>query len=585
MDGYFNPPWVHEEFQRSKVSLSAHRKKHNNKENIHEKFKFVSLLNVCAEKRDLIEGIKLHNDIITRRLLFLEKSPYLVSALISMYAKCGILAKAHHVLDELLNRNVVSWNALITGYAQQGPYNEALNCFERMRNESLSPDAVTLTCVLNACGSLGLIEKGEKIHAEVASKGLLSDNVVLGNAIVGMYVKCGVLEKAREVFDELPVRNAITWNALLSGYAQNRLGDEALSFFALMQDEGFPPNVVTFLCALSACISIGSLEKGEEIHVEIKKKDGLLENNASLGNALVDMYTKCGAIKKAQEVFDGLSVKDVISWTSLISGYTIHGLSEEALKCYAKMQDEGIMPDVVTYACVLKACGSIGSVDKGEEIHGEVHNKGLLKDNIMLGNALVDMYSKFGMLEKAYRVFDDLPFYDVVSWNVLLSGYAQLCEVKKAFISFNKMKSEGLMPDAVTFAVLLTACSHAGLIQDGQMYFDIMTDVYCLNPTLEHYICMVHLFSQAGHFDKALSVIRAMPCSHYPVLWLALLRACREWGNVKLAIFAFDQTVELDSSCAAAYVLMSNIFISVGMQEDAEKVRLQYAAVLRSGDM
>ena len=195
------------------------------------------------------------------------------------------------------------------------------------------------------------------------------------------------------------------------------------------------------------------------------------------------------------------------------------------------------------------------------------------------------MYGKCHSLEDAKLAFDEILNKDVVSWTSLISGFVQYGDDKKAVDCFECMQYEGLSPNAVTFLCVISACNYSGRLDDAQTYFENLTRAYGIIPNLEHHTCMVAAFGYAGHFDKALSVIRAMPCSHYPVVWLALLRACREWGNVKLAIFAFDQTVQLDSSCAAAYVLMSSIFISVGMQDDAEKVRLQYAAVLRSGDM
>ena len=259
----------------------------------------VALLKNCAKKKDLREGTSLHVDVVKRG--FLQKNPYVGSALIHMYVKCGCLDRAQQVLDELFLRDVVSWSTLISGYAQQGQGEEALNCFERMQNEGLSPDSITFVCILKACGSIGAINKGKQIHKEIVDKGLLGKDAVLGTALVNMYAKCGELEKAAEVFKELPCRNVVSWNALISGYIEQGQSKDALGCFEQMENNCFSPNAVTFTCILKACGITRSICKGTEIHKKIVSK-GLLDKDPTLGSALVDMYVQCGDLSKAQQV-------------------------------------------------------------------------------------------------------------------------------------------------------------------------------------------------------------------------------------------------------------------------------------------
>ena len=246
----------------------------------------------------------------------------------------------------------------------------------------------------------------------------------------------------------------------------------------------------------------------------------------------VDMYAKCGVLSKAQQVLKELHLRNVVSWNALITGYADHGQGHEALNAFDQMQSEGFCPDDVTYMCILKGCGSIGAIDKGKQIHNEIVGRGLLETDIekdiVLGTALVDMYAKCGILERAQKVFDKLLIRNVVSWTSLLAGYAQLGETERALDLFNDMVSEGTVPDVVTFLVLLSSCSHAGRVEEGQMLFDDMENVYCLKPTLEHYACMVDLFSRAGHFEKAMVAIEKVPPSDCLQLWLNLLGACRK---------------------------------------------------------
>ena len=192
----------------------------------------------------------------------------------------------------------------------------------------------------------------------------------------------------------------MSWTALISGYAKQGQGNEALHCFDMMVRDGILPNSVTFLSILKACGSIGSLEKGEEMHGHVIK-EGLLGKDILLGSAVVDMYTKCGAMSKAQEVFDQLPIQDVVCWNALISGYAQHGPGEKALSCLDRMQRQGVSTDVVTFVCILKACCSIQAFEKGKEIHAEILKEGLLEKHVLVGNALVNMYTKCGELAKA----------------------------------------------------------------------------------------------------------------------------------------------------------------------------------------
>ena len=207
-------------------------------------------------------------------------------------------------------------------------------------------------------------------------------------------------------------------------------------------------------------------------------------------------------------------------------------------------------------------------------------NRGSLKENIVLGTALVDMYAKCGLFAKADKVLEDLPTRNAITWSALIAGYAQKGRGTKALKCLERMKEEGFSPDAVTFLCVLNACSHSGLLDEAEMHFRNMSRKYGINPELEHFTCMVVSFGYAGNFDKALSVIKSMPSSDFPSVWLALLGGCRKWGNVTVGILAFDQIIELDKKCVAAYVLMANIYAGAGMQEDAERIEMMKLKIL-----
>ena len=525
-------------------------------------FTYSCILKACGIVGALDIGEDIDAEVRMQGLL--EKDTVLGNALVDMYGKCGSLRKAREVFEQLPMRDVISWTTLMTSYARSGLGDETLKCFRQMQDEGISPNAITYICVLKACGIVGSIEIGEDIDAEIKRQGLLRKDLTLGNALVDMYAKCGALEKAKEVFDRLPCPNVVSWNILIVGYAQHGFVDEALRCFKKMP---MSPDAITYLCILKACSMTRSLQIGEYIDAEVRKR-GLLENDIMLGNTLVDMYSKCGALEKAQEVFEQLPVRNVVSWNALMTGYAEHGLGDDALEYYKCMLEDKVSPDAVTYSCILKVCGIVGALTIGEDIDAEVRKQGLLQKDIVLGNVLVDMYAKCGALERAQEVFKLLPGRNVVSWTAVMAGFAQLGEPALVLRLLMKMLSEGIVPDSVTFLVLLSVCNHAGLLKEGAQVFDDMCVVYGLTPTLEHYTCVTDLFVRAGHFAKANYFLEKTSTSDNLPLFLTILGACHKWVNMKLGRWAFQQSVMLDENCTSAYVCMTNMYAAADMHAD-----------------
>ena len=489
------------------------------------------------------------------------------TVLIKAYSQNGEVSKARDVFDKMPHPDVIAWNTMIAAYAQNGCCQDAIEHFVKMQICGSNPSNVTAICVLDACIDM---QVGYKIHNSIIEFHF-EDDIIVGNALVTMYGRCGETHEAEGVFMKMKARNVVTWSALIGGYARHGFGEEALKCFRHMNDARIRPNAVTYVCVLNACGIVGSLEIGKYIDAEVRKQ-GLLWNNVLLGTALVDMYSKCGALKNAREIFEKLSVRNIVSWSALIGGYVQHGLGEDALKCFKQMNDARVRPNGVTYVCILKACGIVGSLEIGEAIHAELRKQGLLEKDVVLGNALIDMYSKCGVPEKAQEVFNQLLVRNVVSWSTLINGHAQLGQTNVVLNLYRQMIAEGIVPNSVTFIVLLTACSHAGLMEEGEQLFHEMRAAYCLEPILEHYTCMIDLFGRAGHFDKMKTLIDKVSNSRYLPLFLTVLGACRKWRNVKLGRWAFEQAIGLDERCSAAYVCMKNIYVSVGMEIESELI-------------
>jgi pentatricopeptide repeat protein len=293
---------------------------------------------------------------------------------------------------------------------------------------------------------------------------------------------------------------------------------------------------------LKDCGCIGSLQKGEQIHAQVSIQ-GLVEKDIVLGNALVDMYAKCGALVKAQEVFDTLPVRDTIAWTALITGYARYGFTAIALSCVDKMRHmEGCYPDALTLMSILEASRNMGSSARAGSNCSKLGESG----EGILG------FSRYGPMEEAKEFVDEL--------KIESDCHSGAQEVKGVFSSFTRMAAEGIRPDSVTFIVLLIACSHAGLVEEGKLYFDLMTDVYGLAPSLEHYTCMVDLLGRAGHLESAVRLIEKVAPRHRSQLWPILLGSCRKWENSKLGRWVFEHSVKLNGDDASSYVCMSNIY-------------------------
>eukprot|EP00250_Pteridium_aquilinum_P020324 c24785_g1_i1 orf=1161-3824(-) len=527
-------------------------------------YTLVALLKACAGSNNLEKGRAIHNEIRQNRL---STELHVGNTLVGMYANSGYLADAQEVFDSLVVKSVVSWTALIAGYAEHGPAEKGLIFFSQMQQDGVTPNDVTFACALKACGSLGVIIKGCEIHADVVAKGF-GEVLLVGNSLIDMYAKCDACEEAQDVFDKLPTRDVVSWTALIGGYTESGSGQAALNCFDLMQSQGVPPNAITFSCALKACSSIGDIEKGREIYTEAVQEG--FEDDLALSNSLVGMYAKCGLLIEAREVFNSILVKDVVSWTALTAGYAEHGPGQEGLKFFEQMQLEGVSANRVAFTCALKACGSIGALHKGYTIHGEVIKKGLENDSAV-AHTLISMYARCCALTEAKHVFDKLPCFDVVAWSTMIKGYGLNHKGDMAVQCFESMQNQGVKPNAVTFTCLLMACSHASLVVDGHEFFKVMRENYGIFPLAEHYACMVDLLARSGHLFEAERLLESL-CPPSKETWAALLTACKTVGEVELGFRCFQELVKLDKKDGAWYVLMADIYANVGMWDDVYRI-------------
>ena len=526
---------------------------------------YMSLLNDCASTGAL-EWVKdVHRHILEKGH---ESDVRVCNALVHMYAKSGSIEDARMVFDRMKERDVITWNVMIGAYAGSGRGVEAYDLYLKMKEEGFQPDAVTYMSLLNDYASTGALEWVKDVHRHILEGGYESD-VCVGNALVHMYAKSGSIEDAAVVFDRMKERDLITWNVMIGAYAGSGRGVEAYDLYLKMKEEGFQPNAVTYMSLLNDCASTGALEWVKDVHKHILENGH--KSDVRVGNALVHMYAKSGSIEDARMVFNRMKESDVITWTVMIGAYAGSGRGVEAYDLYLKMKEEGFQPDAATYVSLLNDCASTGALEWVKDVHRHILEGGYESD-VRVGSALVHMYAKCGSIEDAQLVFERMEECNVMTWNIMIGGLGQHGRGWDALELFREMKADGLVPDAYSFVALLSACSHAGLVDEGRQIFCAMKD-YGVEPTVVHYTCMVDLLGRAGLLEETKRFISSMPVEANAGTWGALLGACRTYGNVELGELAAKEVMKLEPADASPYVLLSNIYAAAGQWDQVSFIR------------
>ncbi|KAG8656262.1 hypothetical protein MANES_04G111400v8 [Manihot esculenta] len=490
-------------------------------------YTFGSALSACSGLKDLKMGTQIHGLMLKSQF---SLDVYMGSALVDIYSKCGFVDCAQRAFDGMRERNVVSWNSLITCYEQNGPAREAFEVFERMMESGFEPDEITLASVISACASLAAVKQGLEIHACVVKCDKLRDDLILSNALVDMYAKCGRINEARCVFDRMPFRNVvsetsmvsgyakaasvkaarlvfanmtqknvISWNALIAGYTQNGENEEALGLFCMLKREGVCPTHYTFGNLLNACSNLADLQLGRQAHTHILKHGFQFQSSEGsdvfVGNALIDMYMKCGSVEEGCRVFEKMAERDYVSWNAMIVGYAQNGYGMEALELFRNMLACGEKPDHVTMIGALCACSHAGLVEEGRHYFSamtEEYGVVPLKDHY---TCMVDLLGRAGCLNEAKNLIEAMPMQpDVVVWgsllaackvhhNITLGEYAaeKLLEIDSTnsgpYVLLSNMYAElGRWKDAVKVRKLMR---HRRVIkQPGCSWIEIMGQVH-----------------------------------------------------------------------------------------------------------
>ncbi|CAL4939109.1 unnamed protein product [Urochloa decumbens] len=513
----------------------------------------------CAARGDAGEGRQLHSHAVRHGF---GDDVYLRNALMHMYSACGCVVDARRVFDEGPVWDAVSWNTILAAYVRAGDVEQAVGVFARMP---------------------------ERSAAAVSS-------------MVALFGRCGMVDEAKRVFDEAEHRDAFTWTAMISCFERNGQFVEALGVFSDMRGEGWPVDEAVMVSVIAACTRSEVMQNGEVCHGMVFRAGLGLRLNVQ--NALIHMYSSCldvsaarrlfdsgesldhfswnsmiagylknGRVEDAKALFSVMPDKDNVSWSTMISGCVQNNQSSEALAVFDSMKAHGIRPDEVTLVSVISACTNLSALAQGKSVHKYIREY-QYNITIVLGTSLIDMYMKCGCLDAALEVFDTVEVKGTPCWNAVIVGLAMNGLVTKSLDMFSEMEASGTaVPNEITFTGVLSACRHAGLVEEGRQFFKLMQNKYQIVPNIRHYGCLVDLLGRAGYVKEAEDLIQSMPMSPDVPAWGALLGACWKHGDSEVGERVGRKLVELDPHHDGFQTMLSNIYASEGMWQCVKDLR------------
>ncbi|KAB1208811.1 hypothetical protein CJ030_MR6G026954 [Morella rubra] len=455
---------------------------------------------------------------------------FLVNQFISASSTLSRIDYAVLAFTQIENPNVFVYNALIRGFVYRSCPSEALECYIQMLRAEVMPTSYTFSSLIKACSSISTLGSGDALHCQIWRNGF-SSHVFVQTALIDFYSNLGEIGRSRRVFDEMPERDVFAWTTMVSAHV--RAGD--LGFARRLFEE-------------------------------------MPERCTASWNIMIDGYARGGDVESAELLFNQMPARDIISWTTMVNCYSQSKKFRESLVVFNEMTNNGISPDEVTLATVISACAHLGALDLGKEIHHYVLQNGFNLD-VYIGSALIDMYAKCGSIERSLVVFFKLREKNLFCWNSVIEGLAAHGYADEALRMFDSMEREKITPNGVTFISVLSACTHAGLVEEGRWRFLSMTDNYAIPLDVGHYGCMVDLLSRAGLLKDALELIRSMKVEPNSVIWGALLGGCKVHRNLEVAQIAVAELMVLEPDNSGYHSLLVNMYAEVNRWGDVAKIR------------
>ncbi|KAL1542357.1 putative pentatricopeptide repeat-containing protein [Salvia divinorum] len=506
----------------------------------------LSLLKTSKTLRDLNQ---VHAHIIRRGC---EQDHYLIAQFLTICtaAEPTNVCYPTAAFNAVISPNIYLWNILMKIHCENAPLSGCFSLFRRMREGgNVVPDKYTFPSLIKACSSVSALRDGRVVHAAAVRCGTEGD-VFMGSSLIDFYGKCREIESAWKVFDGMDVRNEVSWTAMMVGCLDCGDMDAARKMF----DEMPKKNDATWNAMIKGLVKSGDLVTAKKVFNEMPVRD------AVSFTTLIGGYAKAGDMAAARFMFDQMPSKDLVSWSALMSGYVQNGKPGEAVKVFGEMRAMNLKPDEFILVSLMSACAQLGSSELARWIESYMHEGPYDTTRPHVAAALVDMNTKCGDMARATKLFEEMPQRDLVSYCSMIQGLCIHGRGAEAVSLFYRMIDEGVRPDGVAFTVILTTCSHAGLVDEGCRVFDLMTDKYFMSPSPDHYACMVNLLGKSGRVKAAYELIQSVPMDSHAGAWGALLGACRSHSDVELGEMVAKKLFEVEPQNAGNYVLLSNIY-------------------------
>lgn len=483
-------------------------------------FTLCSVLKALSREKRSKDGEAFYGFIVKYGFVY---DPLVQNAVLDLFMRCEEIDFASRVFDHMLEKDIVSWNSMISGYVS--------NC---------------------------RIVDARKLFDEMPEK-----NAISYTSMIFGYVKAGDMIKAQALFDAMPEKDSASWNVMISGYIES--GDLDSARFAF--ESAKTRDIGTWNLMASAFAKAGKFQSAKEYFSRTPSK------NAASWAILVNRHVKSGEIDKARLLFDQLPDKNLVTWSTMIGGYAKNGLPLQALELFEIFKKQNIKPDETFLLAIMSACSQLGILGAAESIIENYLGPSLFS-NLRVVTSLIDMYAKCGSINKAYQVFESAISKDLLCYSTMIAAFANHGMWGDAISLFNKMCYEEKMnPDKVTFLSVLSACNHGGLVNEGKRYFKQMTHEFGIKPSEKHYASMVGLLGRAGNLEEAYELIRNMPLKKATSVWGALLSTCAIHSNVEFAEIAAAELFRMEPENSGNYILLSSIYAAHGRWNDVAKVR------------
>ncbi|XP_008781047.3 putative pentatricopeptide repeat-containing protein At1g69350, mitochondrial [Phoenix dactylifera] len=500
-------------------------------------FVFPSVLRACSGLGNVRIGRKIHGRIIKGGF---ESDAAVETSLLQMYGGGGggSLEDARQVFDGMPARDVVAWSSMVSSCIRCKRADIGLEIFSEMNMKNIVPDSVTMLDVTQACAELGFLKQARSVHGYIA-RGWTAVDEPLENSLIAMYGRCGCLDYAEKLFRNASRRSVVSWTAMISCYNEKSCYREALGVFTRMLESEVEPNSVTMMSVLFSCTRLGFLREGKSVHGFILRRS-MDPESSSTGTALIDMYASFRKLGTSCNVFEAIQKKTAVSWNSLIAVCSQNGSSNKALRLFIGMQKEGLPPDSFTLSSTLPACGHVGDLSLGFQVHGLIAKTGF-QLNRFVHNSLIDMYCKCGSTDTAYRIFEEIEGKDTVTWNAMMSGFCQKGYSAEAIRLFDQMYSKGIQTDAVTFLSAIQACTHLGYLRKGRwIHHKLITSGSKKDIQLE--TALISLYAKCGDLYMARKVFDNISQKNV-VSWSSIISGYGVHGLAEDALALFSQMV------------------------------------------